>query len=53
MHEHRKDGGFLGQPTWLWSFGALLVGLALSVLAAALHHDALERSDRMRLDRLA
>ena len=53
MHEHRKDGGFLGQPAWLWSFGALLVGLALSVLAATLHHDALERSDRMRLDRLA
>ncbi|GGA67095.1 hypothetical protein GCM10011521_01510 [Arenimonas soli] len=53
MHEQRKDGGFLGQPTWLWSFGALLVGLALSVLAATLHHDALERSDRMRLDRLA
>ena len=37
----------------MWSFGALLVGLALSVLAATLHHDALERSDRMRLDRLA
>ena len=53
MQEHRKDGGFLGQPAWLWSFGALLVGLALSVLAATLHHDALERSDRMRLDRLA
>ena len=53
MHEHRKDGGFLGQPAWLWSFGALLVGLALSVLAATLHHDALERSDRLRLDRLA
>jgi len=51
--DSRKDGGFLGQPAWLWSAGALLVGLALSVLAAALHHDALDRSDRVRLDRLA
>lgn len=53
MLKQRKDGGFLGQPTWLWSLGALLVGLALSVLAAAMHHDALSRADRVRLDRLA
>lgn len=53
MQEKRKDGGFLGQPAWLWSLGALLVGLALSVLAAALHHDALERSNKLRMERLA
>ncbi|HEX5694144.1 MAG TPA: CHASE domain-containing protein, partial [Arenimonas sp.] len=53
MHTHRKDGGFLGQPTWLWSFGALLVGLALSVLAAVLHANALDRTESQRLERLA
>ncbi|WP_240183447.1 bifunctional diguanylate cyclase/phosphodiesterase [Arenimonas caeni] len=53
MPEQRKDGGFLGQPTWLWSFGALVFGLALSAVAATLHHDALERSQAQRLERLA
>lgn len=53
MHNQRKDGGFLGQPTWLWSFGALVVGLLLSAVAAALHADALERSQGQRLERLA
>lgn len=53
LQTHRKDGGFLGQPTWLWSFGALLLGLALSTLAAMLHHDALGRSEALRLERLA
>jgi diguanylate cyclase (GGDEF)-like protein/PAS domain S-box-containing protein len=49
----RKDGGFLGQPTWLWSLGALLIGLGLSALAALYHHDSLERAERTRLERLA
>lgn len=53
MEDRRKDGGFLGQPVWLWSLGALLAGLALSLLAAGVHHDALARSEQVRLERLA
>ena len=53
MENRRKDGGFLGQPAWLWSLAALLVGLALSLLAASLHRDALTGSERIRLERLA
>ncbi|HEX4855035.1 bifunctional diguanylate cyclase/phosphodiesterase [Arenimonas sp.] len=53
MENRRKDGGFLGQPAWLWSLGALLFGLALSLLAASLHRDALARSEQVRLERLA
>ena len=53
MHDQRKDGGFLGQPAWLWSFAALVVGLLLSGLAATLHHEALEKEREQRLERLA
>ena len=53
MDKRRKDGGFLGRPAWLWSLGALLVGLALSGMAASLHHQALVRAEQVRLDRLA
>ena len=53
MEKRRTDGGFLGQPAWLWSVGALLLGLALSGLAASLHHQALVRAEQVRLDRLA
>jgi diguanylate cyclase (GGDEF)-like protein len=49
----RNDGGFLGQPAWLWSLGALLAGLALSVGAALFHQSAASRSEYVRLDRLA
>ncbi len=53
LDRQRKDGGFLGQPAWLWSLGALLAGLGLSILAALVHHDSLARSERVRLERLA
>ena len=53
MDGARKDGGFLGQPAWLWSLGALLVGLGLSALAGLLHQDSLQRAERTRLERLA
>ena len=53
MENRRRDGGFLGQPAWLWSLAALLTGLALSLLAASLHRDALVRSEQVRLERLA
>ncbi len=53
MDKQRKDGGFLGQPAWLWSLGALVVGLALSVAAASVHSQVLARSEQVRLDRLA
>jgi diguanylate cyclase (GGDEF)-like protein len=49
----RKDGGFLGQPTWLWSLGALVLGLLLSAAAAFLHHQSLQRAEHTRLERLA
>jgi CHASE1-domain containing sensor protein len=53
MLDRRDDGGFLGQPAWLWSAAALVVGLALSVAAAWLHHSAQQRSERNLLDRRA
>lgn len=53
MQKQRKDGGFLGQPAWLWSFAALVVGLMLSGLAATLHNEALEKGRQQRLERLA
>ena len=53
MSQQRKDGGFLGQPAWLWSFGALVLGLLASGLAAGLHAEALDRGRDQRLQRLA
>ena len=53
MDKRRKDGGFLGQPAWLWSLAALLAGLSLSVVAAMLHQSALSRAEHVRLDRLS
>ena len=49
MRDQRDDGGFLGRPAWLWSLSALVLGLALSVAAAALHQSALARSERDQL----
>ena len=49
MQDRREDGGFLGRPAWLWSLGALLLGLAASVLAAGMHQAALSRSERDQL----
>ena len=53
MENRRSDGGFLGQPAWLWSLAALVVGIALSGLAASLHHQSLARTEQVRLERLA
>lgn len=53
MDNRRRDGGFLGQPAWLWSLGALVLGVALSGLGAYFHHQALARADQVRLERLA
>ena len=53
MDKRRTDGGFLGQPAWLWSLGALVVGLGLSLLAASVHSHSLARSEQVRLERLA
>ena len=49
MQNRREDGGFLGRPAWLWSLGALLLGLLASVAAASLHQAALERGERDQL----
>ena len=46
MQNRREDGGFLGRPAWLWSLGALSLGLLASVAAASLHQAALERGER-------
>ena len=53
MENRRSDGGFLGQPAWLWSLAALVVGIALSGLAASLHHQSLARTEQVLLERLA
>lgn len=53
MEKQRKDGGFLGQPAWLWSLGALVVGVGLSALGASFHHQVLARAEQVRLERLA
>ena len=49
MQNRREDGGFLGRPAWLWSLGALSLGLLASVAAASLHQAALERGERDQL----
>ncbi len=53
MEQRRKDGGFLGQPAWLWSLVALVVGIGLSAGGAMLHHQSLTRAEKVRLERLA
>ncbi|WP_290779344.1 EAL domain-containing protein [Arenimonas sp.] len=53
LEDRRKDGGFLGQPAWLWSLAALVLGIALSGLASYLHQQSLARAEHLRLDRLA
>jgi diguanylate cyclase (GGDEF)-like protein/PAS domain S-box-containing protein len=53
MLQQRDDGGFLGRPAWLWSLGALLLGLSLSLAAAWVHHTALAKSDRDAVQRRA
>ena len=53
MQDRREDGGFLGLPAWLWSLGALLVGLTLAVMAAWLHQSAVSRAERNQLERRA
>jgi diguanylate cyclase (GGDEF)-like protein len=49
MQRKRDDGGFLGRPAWLWSLGALLLGLLATAAAASLHQDTLARSERAQL----
>ena len=53
MLNRRNDGGFFGQPAWLWSLGALVVGLLLSLLAGWTHHEALLKSEHGLLERRA
>ncbi len=53
MEHQREDGGFLGQPAWLWSGAALVVGLAASLAAAWMHHQSLARAERVTLERRA
>jgi CHASE1-domain containing sensor protein len=53
MQDQRDDGGFLGRPAWLWSVGALVLGLAVSVVAASLHHEAIARAERTTFERRA
>lgn len=49
----QKEGALLGRPAWWWSLAALLIGLALSVLAAGFHRDSLAAAERIRLERLS
>ncbi|MFY2763643.1 bifunctional diguanylate cyclase/phosphodiesterase [Arenimonas sp. MALMAid1274] len=53
MDRRRNDGGFLGQPAWLWSLGALVLGALLSLYAANYHRQTLARTEAVRLERLA
>ena len=53
MLDQRDDGGFLGQPAWLWSVAALVVGLSLAVLAALLHHTELAKAERDQFEHRA
>jgi diguanylate cyclase (GGDEF)-like protein len=53
MQDQRDDGGFLGRPAWLWSVGALVLGLVLSLAAAAVHHAAIARGERVTFERRA
>ncbi|MFA6984912.1 MAG: EAL domain-containing protein [Arenimonas sp.] len=53
MHSQRDDRGFLGQPAWLWSIVALVLGLSLAFGVAWMHHSALARSEHYQLERRA
>ncbi len=51
--KRRNEERLLGQPAWLWSLAAFLVGLALALLATWMHHTALAYSERVQLERRA
>jgi CHASE1-domain containing sensor protein len=53
MQEQRDEGRVLGRPAWMLTVGALVLGVALSLLAAAFHHAARTRADRTLLERRA
>ncbi len=49
----RERPGFLGRPPWMWSLLALVLGLGVTSLAAAMHARAHGREEHTRLERLA
>jgi len=46
MEHQREDGGFLGQPAWLWSGAALVLGLAGSCAAAWIQYRDMVHDER-------
>lgn len=53
MEQRRDDRSFLGQPAWVWTAGALLLGFALTVSMTLAHHAALAKAERAQFDRVA
>jgi len=53
MDRRRDDGGFLGQPAWLWTFAALLLGLGMTAITTRMHHNALAQAESAQAARLA
>ena len=51
MEHQREDGGFLGQPAWLWSGAALVLGLAASCTAAWIQYKGMVRDERTMYER--
>lgn len=53
MDRRRDDGGFLGQPAWLWTVGALVLGMAMTAFTTQVHHAALVQAERAQSERVA
>ena len=51
MEHQREDGGFLGQPAWLWSAAALVLGLAASFAAAWIQYQDMVHEERTSYQR--
>lgn len=46
MEHQREDGGFLGQPAWLWSGAALVLGLASTFAAGWIQYRDMVSDER-------
>ena len=53
MAQRSDHRGFLGQPAWVWTAVALLIGAVLTLLATWTQHKALGQAERAQFERVA
>lgn len=53
MVQRRKHVGFLGQPAWVWTAVAFLIGTVLTLAATYVQHKALGQAERAQFERIA